>query len=182
MKVIQLLSILAISYKLGEAKIYFDRTIEEANGVSLDLTFQSGCTAKDTYGSNKCSFEWGDSVSGEVSAKLAQDLEQGSEIEINLKIDRFIPFYLKCPVCGGECKVKIPIVEKEYDIPLPPCPVPAMQVDEPFSFDLPLEAPVDVSATVSGEITLIDSTGNHVVKAHVNGKLSENRVFRSSLE
>mmetsp|Transcript_1964 Transcript_1964/g.2525 ORF Transcript_1964/g.2525 Transcript_1964/m.2525 type:complete len:187 (-) Transcript_1964:12-572(-) len=168
---------------VADADIYFDRKIEELNGASFRLDLNNGCSLKDQYGSNKCTFKWGDSLSGQVSGKLSKDLEKGSEIEVDLKIDRFIPFNVKCPVCGGQCKIHIPVVDKEIDIPLPPCPIAATDIStEPFNFDIPAEAPVDATVAVSGEITLRDQTGAHVAKVHIDAKISESNFMQTYLK
>ena len=70
--------IAVIAVALGNG-IQFSRTV---NGIAADtdfvLKFDTGCSASDAHGSNKCSFAWGQQISGSVEGHLGHNLEVNS--------------------------------------------------------------------------------------------------------
>ena len=67
--------IAVIAVALGNG-IQFSRTVNSiGSDVDFVLAFDSGCSAKDAHGSDKCSFAWGQTVSGSYQGKLGHDLE-----------------------------------------------------------------------------------------------------------
>ena len=155
------------------AGVVFSRTVEKADGVSFALTFAQGCSSKDAYGSNHCSFSWGQHVDGNVSAALTKPLQKGSVIDIALRIDRFLPFKQVCPVCGGQCTVEVPVVGKRIDIPLPPCPIHPTKITKSFSEALPSKEPVDLKVSVDGVVSVIDQDKKPVLQMKVSAVVAE---------
>lgn len=106
-----------------------------------------------------------------MNASLSVDLGPKSYIEVDMKIDRFVPYHIKCPVCGTKCAIKIPVLEKEIDINLPPCPIKSSSIDKSFHETLPESAPEKIRVRVDGEVKLVDDSGTNVVRAKVSGAL-----------
>jgi len=92
------------------------------------------------------------------------NIQAGSSIKIVAKIHTGIlpvPFEATCPLCNGKCAIHIPIVGKEIDIPLPPCPIKLSEkeINQKFSEMIPtppspfdeLHGSVDGTATVTNE-------------------------------
>ncbi len=81
--------------------IQFSRTVRAiAPDTDFVLKFNSGCSSSDSYGSNNCNFNWGDEVSGSYYGHLGHDLEAGSTLAVNMKVDKVISFNINCAVSG----------------------------------------------------------------------------------
>lgn len=65
---------------------------------TITLTPLSGCSSSDDYGSNDCSFAWGDEVTGSVDGELGHDLNEGSTFDVSLKVRAST-----CSAEGGAC-------------------------------------------------------------------------------
>ena len=170
--------LLAVAFVLAlsttaQAGIIFSRKVEKAAGVSFDLVFAKGCSAKDTFGSNNCNFKWGDQLDGNITAALSKPLQQGSAIDVALRIDRFLPFKQVCPVCGGKCEVDVPVVGKKFDIPLPPCPISVAKISKSFNEELPKHAPIDIKVSVDGVVTLLDEAKKPVLQMKISAEVAE---------
>ena len=87
--------------------VNFARTVKTLQHATGQVAFDKGCTATDPYGSNKCFFRWGDSISASFQGALQENIPSG-KLVVNLKIDNTIPFSFACPVCGAKCAITIP--------------------------------------------------------------------------
>ena len=87
--------------------IAFERTVNTIAHATGQVAFDKGCTATDPFGSNKCFFRWGDSISASFQGALQENITSG-KLVVNLKIDNNIPFSFACPVCGAKCAITIP--------------------------------------------------------------------------
>ena len=99
------------------------------------------------YGSNKCTWNWGEKVGVTYNVSLILDL----------KVDKIIPLLVTCPVCGDKCEIKIP--GKPVTVPLPPCPINAVTLHNATKFTLPGKDPLPVGLTITGTLVLTDSDG-----------------------
>lgn len=88
-------------------RVAFARTVKEIAHATGQLTFDRGCTSSDPYGSNNCTWMWGDSITAGFQGALQEDLQAGKLI-VDLKIDNTIPFSFNCRVCGDNCTITIP--------------------------------------------------------------------------
>jgi hypothetical protein len=79
-------------------------TLTHATG---SISFDRGCTAADQYGSNRCSWTWGETISAAFQGALQEDITAG-KLVVDLKIDNSIPFSLSCPICGADCSITLP--------------------------------------------------------------------------
>lgn len=117
MKAIFATTLLAVA----SADIKFSRTINSISDATADVTI-SGCAASDQYGSNNCDLDWGKEYDVTYNVSLERPITTGSKLSVDLKAS-IIPLKFDCAACGGNCTFKIPIVGKEVNIALPPCPI-----------------------------------------------------------
>lgn len=149
--------------------VTFSRTVESiAADSNIYLIFDSGCKSTDTYGSNDCAFSWGSYVSGNVTGKLGHDLDEGSKIIVDLKVNRFISWKFTCAACGSNCTTTIPVIDKEVNFAAPPCPISAFQMTQLFNTTLPSENPSPVKVTATGDIIITDSFGKNIIDLNVD--------------
>jgi len=87
--------------------VTFSRTVKALQHMTGDVTFDKGCTKTDPYGSNDCTWAWGDSITTAYQGDLQEDITSGRLI-VDLKINNTIPFQFSCEVCGATCTVPIP--------------------------------------------------------------------------
>ena len=126
------------------------------------------CAATDTHSD----LQWGASYTGHVKASLAKDIEKGSTITVDAKVDGLIPLKFTCPACGANCTITVPIVGKTETIELPPCPLSAASLDKALNVTLPSSSPIQVKTGVKGEVTLADAAGATLIKLHVEGAVT----------
>lgn len=50
-------------------------------------------------------------------------ITEGHQLAINLKFDGAIPLDVKCAACGANCQFTVPIIKKDVNITMPPCPI-----------------------------------------------------------
>merc|ERR1712216_111540 len=149
--------------------IAFSRHDVSISGVSpAKAVFDKGCTSTDANGSNACTWSWGDTIGVTLNATIASDVSAGS-IEIDAKIDGFIPFSKKCAVCGTDCVITIPVVKKTITIHMPPCPIKAGPYNAGTSFKLPGSDPIPVKTSISGTVKVEagDVTGSGSFTAEI---------------
>jgi hypothetical protein len=75
---------------------------------------------------------------------------------VDLKITAIVPIPWKfsCPLCGGTCTTKVPIVGKTIQIKMPDCPIAATGVKTTKSIALPADNPLPIkNVKVAGTIT-----------------------------
>jgi hypothetical protein len=87
--------------------ITFSRTVNTIQHITGSVDFDHGCTATDPYGSNRCTWIWGDSITADYQGALQEDITAG-KLVVDLKINNTIPFAFSCPVCGATCTITIP--------------------------------------------------------------------------
>mmetsp|Transcript_23039 Transcript_23039/g.38980 ORF Transcript_23039/g.38980 Transcript_23039/m.38980 type:complete len:174 (-) Transcript_23039:1171-1692(-) len=152
------------------ANIHFSRTAKAiAPDSSFYVEFADGCASTDDYGSNDCTFDWGQAVEGSVTGKLGHDLQEGSSFHVNLKVDTVIPWKFSCAACGVNCTTTVPIINYPLEIPMPPCPVPAGDLQEALSKALPAKSPTDgVKVTAKGSVGVKDEKGADVLELNVD--------------
>ena len=81
------LFVLALAAGVNGDGITFSRTVDTISSDSdFVLTFDSGCSSTDDFGSNDCSFSWGEIVTGTVEGDLGHDLSEGSTVSVDLKV------------------------------------------------------------------------------------------------
>lgn len=87
-----------VSQVVGDG-VQFSRTVTHiAPDTNFVLEFDAGCSSKDAYGSNNCAFKWGQKVTGSYEGVLGHDLEAGSTLVVNMKVDKKINFLINCAV------------------------------------------------------------------------------------
>ena len=99
--------LLAVDADANLNGVDFVRTVKSLAHATGSLSFDKGCTATDPYGSNHCSFRWGDSITAGFQGALQENITSG-KLVVNLKIDNNIPFSFACHVCGAKCAITIP--------------------------------------------------------------------------
>jgi len=151
--------------------VQFDRTVDSISKASALVTFDKGCTKSDTYGSNECTFNWGDTVSVNYDVSLEEDIDDGATIDIDAKVDNLLPFKASCKACGANCTLTIPIIKKKVSFAMPDCPIKAAELKNVTSFTLPDKSPVPISASVKGTVTATDQSGTVVAKVDVDAKI-----------
>jgi hypothetical protein len=87
--------------------VSFSRTVSAIGHLTGSVDFDHGCTATDPYGSNHCSWTWGETISAAFEGDLQEDITSG-KLLVDLKVDNTIPFSFSCPVCGAKCAITIP--------------------------------------------------------------------------
>jgi hypothetical protein len=85
----------------------FSRTVNTISHATAHVSFDRGCTSTDPYGSNNCSWTWGDSISAGYQGALQEDITSG-KLVVDLKIDNTVPVSFSCPVCGAYCTIAVP--------------------------------------------------------------------------
>lgn len=111
---------------LVAADIQFSRSVTKiADDSDFQLKFDNGCSSSDDYGSNDCTFAWGDEISGSAGGSLGHDLEEGSTFSVDVKIDKFVSWKFSCAACGSNCTTTIPVVNQDVNFAMPDCPIPA---------------------------------------------------------
>ena len=151
--------------------IQFSRTVTSiASDSDFQLKFDAGCTSSDDYGSNDCSFAWGDDISGSVGGDLGHDLEEGSTFSVDVKVDKLVSWKFSCAACGANCTTTIPVVGEDVNFAMPDCPVPATAVPATvFEQLLPADSPTKgVKVTVSGTVGVKDSKGADVIALKID--------------
>jgi len=87
--------------------VAFARTVNTIQHITGSLAFDRGCRSTDPYGSNNCTWTWGEAISAGFGGALQEDITSG-KLVVDLKIDNTIPLAFACPVCGGNCTIAIP--------------------------------------------------------------------------
>mmetsp|Transcript_10722 Transcript_10722/g.15972 ORF Transcript_10722/g.15972 Transcript_10722/m.15972 type:complete len:168 (+) Transcript_10722:142-645(+) len=158
-------------FGLAFASIEFSRNIDYIEkGSTATVTLDSGCSAKDQYGSNNCKLEWGSSYTVNVAAKLGETLYSNSTIAVSLTVDGFIPYDFNCPVCGSNCTITIPVIKKEVSFSLPACPLDQFNLNQ--NFTLPSDSPIPFQQKVTGKATVSNGLGTHVAIIDIDATLA----------
>ncbi|GMI35530.1 hypothetical protein TeGR_g6932 [Tetraparma gracilis] len=155
---------------LVAADIQFSRSVTKiADDSDFQLKFDNGCSSSDDYGSNDCTFAWGDEISGSAGGSLGHDLEEGSTFSVDVKIDKFVSWKFSCAACGSNCTTTIPVVNQDVNFAMPDCPIPATDVPATvFDQALPADSPVPVKVTVTGTVGVKDAAGDDVLAMSID--------------
>mmetsp|Transcript_25887 Transcript_25887/g.62365 ORF Transcript_25887/g.62365 Transcript_25887/m.62365 type:complete len:175 (+) Transcript_25887:51-575(+) len=157
------------------ADIIASRTVDSVEqGTYGTVVLDSGCTDKDDYGSNNCDLKWGQSYNAIVNITTGEVLESNSTITIDLEIKELfkIPFKASCPICGVNCTITIPIIEKKESIAMPACPI-AGALDLTKTFTMPPKFPIPFKASASGTVVITNGNGDTVAHLTVKGSASK---------
>lgn len=94
--------------------VVYARTLKTLQHATGQLTFDKGCTKTDPYGSNNCTWTWGQSITEAYQGALQEDITAGKLI-VDLSVNNATKVQFACPVCGeahqrgtGTCTVTIP--------------------------------------------------------------------------
>jgi hypothetical protein len=149
------------------ATVTFTRTVDSlAKGSSGTLVFDHGCSSSDSYGSDGCSWEWGETIKGTLKGTLASAIDTGSQITVDATVDGLVKFNHSCAACGEPCTVTVPVIKKTFTIPMPSCPIQKGSLSKTLEIQLPKHALVPLKTTTKGTVTISDPSG--VVLAKVN--------------
>lgn len=99
--------LLAVAAEADGTGVSFARTVKTLAHTTGQVTFDRGCTKTDPYGSNDCTWTWGESITAAFQGALQEDITSGKLI-VDLKIDNTIPFSFNCPLCGADCTFTVP--------------------------------------------------------------------------
>ena len=155
----------------ASADIIVSRTVNAVlPGATGEVDLSSGCTGHDMYGSNNCDLKWGSNYTGTVTANLPEAITTGATVDIDMKIDGFIPFKANCPVCGANCSFTVPIVKKDINVAMPPCPLaPAGAYKNSTVIALPISSPLPVKVSFKGTAIAKDAAGKVLLSVEIEG-------------
>jgi hypothetical protein len=91
----------------SSTSFFFTRTVKTLQHATGSLSIDKGCTKTDPYGSNNCTWAWGQSITAAFQGALQEDIQAGKLI-VDLKIDGTTPLQFTCPVCGASCTFAVP--------------------------------------------------------------------------
>jgi len=97
----------------------------------------SSCLAHDSFGDNRCRFEYGTKLRLKVKAKIGKPIEEGSTITIDIPkptapknsmaamfLRNVEPIHVECPACSATaCSVSY--MGHDLHMKMPACPIPA---------------------------------------------------------
>eukprot|EP00729_Bicosta_minor_P015320 gene15320-20835_t len=131
--------------------------VDTISKATAKVVFDHGCTATDPYGSNTCTWNWGEKVGVTYNVSLGTSLTAANKLVLSAKVDKIVPLEVNCPVCGDKCTIKIP--GKPIEVQLPPCPINAAMLHNTTFFTLPSKDPLPVGLTLTGTLILTDTDG-----------------------
>jgi len=158
-----------------DAGLTASRTVNALNHASAKLTIDQGCASSDQYGSNDCSFRWGDSFNVDYAVVLQEDITGGS-IEIDAKVNKYIPFQASCAPCGAPCDITVPIIQQNVTIDFPPCPITATELADSIPAVLPASNPLGVKLHVAGSVKAVDQNGDTVADIDLDVMLTNDKA------
>lgn len=105
--------------------VTFSRNIQRLPpNATYQLQFDGNhCKSRDQYGDNNCHYDWGEVVRGNYSLSLPYEIERGDMMHGDFEIDRLVPYSFACPLCDDPCILTIPVINVNYTIEMPPCPI-----------------------------------------------------------
>ena len=119
------------------------------------------CTTHDTYGDNVCHYNWDDFVTIKYSIESKNvTFTKHDYVVGNFTIDNRLPYTFTCNVCGEDCILKVPIIEFEYALPMPDCPVKPKKRSHTLLYQLWKTSPTHgfVTTSINGIVTIMKST------------------------
>ena len=159
----------------ASADIEFSRTVvaigqDGTFDLELDTLPASGaCKTEDMYGSNDCTFNWGQTVNGSFAGNLAHDLDTGSTLSVDLKVNRVIGWKFSCPACGGLCETTVPVINEPISVEMPPCPIPSGGVEVPILSAIPDTSVTNgIKVTAVGNVGVKDASGGDVLSLDID--------------
>lgn len=124
------------------------------------------CDSKDEYGSNKCKFDWGDTVKGTLVLEQGVDITDEHVIEGTFTVDRLVHWNFSCAACGKPCTITVPVMKKQYTLNAPSCPLRLTHKNNNEKGDA-----VSTRVSIPFNYTFPDSSPADGVKIHFVGKL-----------
>jgi hypothetical protein len=161
---------------LVSSDVSFSRTVSSVNptyiqdGLQVVVDTAGACASSDKYGSNDCDFKWGMAYSGHALIKEAGDITTGATFGADCKVERIIPFKFSCPLCGGDCSIKIPVVGKTVSFTLPDCPLHSLSLDNSTTITLPADPGIP-AAGVKCTISATDAAGASIAAGDIDVSL-----------
>jgi hypothetical protein len=107
-------TVFKVTYGVGadDTGVVYQRTVNTLQHATGSLSFDHGCHT-DPYGSNFCTWKWGDSITektpaaGLPAAVLQEDIQAGKLI-VDLKVNNTTPVQFSMPICGATGNFTIP--------------------------------------------------------------------------
>ena len=87
-----------------DTRVTYARTVKTLQHETGSLTFDKGCRSTDPYGSNNCTWDWGQSVTEAYQGNLQEDITSGKFI-VDLTVNNTTKVQFACPMCGGTCTI-----------------------------------------------------------------------------
>lgn len=169
----------------GLRGLAFTRNVTESNSrvfkMQVDSVTRSSqtaaCTHIDRFGSNGCAIYWDHQYNVDWSISLDANLTQGSLIVAHLRVNDEWNLNLSCDICADSCQIQFPVTAGMADatmwIPMPGCPIFKNIPTNDYKFRIPHGLFKQYSATIEGEVKLVNSTGHVIIggtiKMLVNG-------------
>jgi hypothetical protein len=101
------LTLTQVDFEAGLSGLQFSRTVKQVGHLTGRVAFDKGCTKTDPYGSNDCTWAWGETIATSYMGALQENVQAGRLI-VDLQVDATVPFQFSCPVCGANCTVNVP--------------------------------------------------------------------------
>lgn len=128
------------------------------------------CKSKDKYGSNDCTYAWGESVKGSIVFDLGIKITEDHEIKGKFTVDKFLKWEFSCTACGGACAVKL--LNKQMSFQAPACSALTNNSGDrltiPFDHALPDVSPLGVTMKVVGSLHLVAKSAPTKVLAELD--------------
>lgn len=159
-----------------EEGVFFQRNWTTFPESASFVTVLDGdhCLSKDIYGDNTCLYKWGDQVIGDFVIAYDRVFHSQDYAIMRFKIDRFIPFAIKCQLCGADCGINIPQIKFQYTIEMPPCPLSVKEFAQHLDTQLSEESPTKgvVAISIEGELEIMDGLEKKIIaQAHVEATI-----------
>ena len=136
----------------------YDSTYHENDN---DDDLEDVCTSHDKYGDNICHYNWDDNVIAKYSIESKNvTFTKHDYVVGNFTIDNRLPYTFTCKVCGEDCILKVPIIDFEYTLSMPNCPVKPKRRSHTLFYQLWKSSPTHgfVTTSINGIVTIIKST------------------------
>jgi len=148
-----LLALFALVY-VAHATVTLKRTISNVNGVVPYVKITPGCTSADQYGSNDCTMNWGQTYTINETVALQKEVTGTSKLSVQATVAGIIPLAFECPMCGANCTVTIPIINKKESWYMGPCPIKAATENKVIPLPLPASNPIGIPVSITGTVTI----------------------------
>mmetsp|Transcript_27025 Transcript_27025/g.56597 ORF Transcript_27025/g.56597 Transcript_27025/m.56597 type:complete len:247 (-) Transcript_27025:1220-1960(-) len=126
------------------------------------------CQEFDEYGVNDCHFPWGTDIHGNYTVRPGSPLGADDYLDGHLKLDGALPYHFRCPICGQDCQLQIPIVGANITIPMAPdCPVADKKHTLHIIGKLWNYSPTDgfITTKIEGNVSLVQGSTDAILVA-----------------